>query len=181
MRTLIQKLEVSDLPHHFGLSNKHIHKVITNKIIKHFEEKRVLVLDDKIYEWHFVNKDLNELPKELLDNSIEIKPLKKTEKLEILKKQLEELENEEEEEEETEIILEKPKKEKPAKVDKRKIQEKTEKQKQQFENMRKAREAKIAENQSFDYEEPQSSKVGDIIDIVKTINIQKTNEYMVLS
>lgn len=78
MRTLIQKLEVSDLPHHFGLSNKHIHKVITNKIIKHFEEKRVLVLDDKIYEWHFVNKDLNELPKELLDNSIEIKPLKIT-------------------------------------------------------------------------------------------------------
>jgi hypothetical protein len=78
MRTLIQKLEVSDLPHHFGLSNKHIHKVITNKIIKHFDNERVLILDDKIHEWHFINKDLNELPKELLEDSVEINSLKIT-------------------------------------------------------------------------------------------------------
>ena len=53
--------------------------------------------------------------------SPKIKPLKKTEKLEILKKQLEELENESDESEvEEPVILEKPKKEKPVKVDKRK-------------------------------------------------------------
>lgn len=75
MKTLIQELKVSDMPHHLGLSNKHIYKVITNKIIKHFENERHLILDDKIHEWHFVNKDLKELPKELLEDSVEINSL----------------------------------------------------------------------------------------------------------
>jgi hypothetical protein len=78
MKTLIQKLEVSDMPHHLGLSNKHIYKFITNKIIKHFGDERVLVLDEDIHEWHFVNKELEELPKELLEDSVEINPLKIT-------------------------------------------------------------------------------------------------------
>ena len=81
----------------------------------------------------------------------DIKPLKKTARLELLKKQLADLENEEEEEPEIDnepIVLEKPKKEKPPKTDNRK-KEKTEKQKEQFEKMRKARDAKIAESKKL--------------------------------
>ena len=72
--TYIQKLVVGDIL--TGIEQKSIYKVITPRIIKIDDDKRPLINDDKIHEWHFVNKSFKDLPKQLTDNAIEIDSVK---------------------------------------------------------------------------------------------------------
>ena len=70
--TYIQKLVVGDII--TGIEEKTIYKVITpRKIdIDHKTNKRKLVNDKEIHNWHFVNTTFDKLPKQLTKNAIEI-------------------------------------------------------------------------------------------------------------
>mgnify|MGYP003140877703 CR=1 FL=1 len=70
--TYIQKLVVGDII--TGIEGKSIYKVITPRRIEIDQKtnKRKLVNDKKIHNWHFVNKSFKDLPKQLTKNAIEI-------------------------------------------------------------------------------------------------------------
>ena len=70
--TYIQKLVVGDII--TGIENKSIWKVITPRRIDIDQEtnKRKLVNDKEIHNWHFVNKNFEDLPKQLTKNSVKI-------------------------------------------------------------------------------------------------------------
>ena len=91
------------------------------------------------------------------------KPLKKTQKMQLLKQQMEDLEKETESEDSPieEVLekppsfghvgktLKKPKKEKPPKEDKRKTKERTDKQKEHFEKLQELCKLKVAERKAL--------------------------------
>jgi septum formation inhibitor-activating ATPase MinD len=70
--TYIQKLVVGDII--TGIEEKSIYKVITPRRIDIDQKtnKRKLVNDKEIHNWHFVNKSFKDLPKQLTKNAIEI-------------------------------------------------------------------------------------------------------------
>ena len=70
--TYIQKLVVGDII--TGIEEKSIYKVITPRRIDidHKTNKRKLVNDKEIHNWHFVNTTFDKLPKQLTKNAIEI-------------------------------------------------------------------------------------------------------------
>ena len=70
--TYIQKLVVGDII--TGIEEKSIYKVITPRKIEidHDKNTRKLINDNKIHNWHFVNKSFKDLPKQLTKNAIEI-------------------------------------------------------------------------------------------------------------
>jgi len=70
--TYIQKLVVGDIIS--GIEEKTIYKVITPRRIDidHKTNKRKLVNDKEIHNWHFVNTTFDKLPKQLTKNAIEI-------------------------------------------------------------------------------------------------------------
>ena len=75
--TYIQKLVVGDIL--TGIEQKSIYKVITPRIIKIDGDKRQLINDDKIHNWHFVNKSFKDLPKQLTKNATKINKVTITE------------------------------------------------------------------------------------------------------
>ena len=70
--TYIQKLVVGDIL--TGIEQKSIYKVITPRKIEidHDKNTRKLINDDKIHNWHFVNKSFKDLPKQLTKNATDI-------------------------------------------------------------------------------------------------------------
>jgi len=76
--TYIQKLVVGDVL--TGIEQKSIYKVITPRIVNLDTDapynKRPVINDTKIHEWHFVNKSFKDLPKQLTKKAIEIDSIK---------------------------------------------------------------------------------------------------------